>query len=40
MAKMEADPLTQKWWKETRPCFQGHEEGVYYDDLEEIFYLA
>jgi len=39
MAIMAADPTTQLWWKETRPCFLHHEEGWYYDDLQEIFYL-
>lgn len=40
MAMMAEDPVTQKWWDETNPCFLYHEQGVYYDDLEEIFYLA
>lgn len=38
MERMASDPLTQKWWKHTRPCFLYHEQGVYYDDLKEIFY--
>ena len=38
MARMAADPTTQEWWKHTRPCFLYHEKGVYYDDLQEIFY--
>ena len=38
MAKMDADPITQEWWKHTKPCFEGHDKGVYYEDLEEIFY--
>ena len=38
MAKMEADPVTQEWWKHTKPCFARHDEGVYYEDLEEIFH--
>lgn len=38
MAKMEADPMTQEWWKHTRPCFLYHSQGIYYDDLEELFY--
>ena len=38
MDKMAADPITQEWWKHTKPCFAGHEKGVYYEDLEEIFY--
>ena len=40
MAMMAADPETQRWWQETHPCFLYHEQGVYYDDLEEICYLA
>lgn len=39
MEKMAADPLTQEWWKHTKPCFERHDEGIYYEDLEEIFYL-
>ena len=40
MEKMAADPITQKWWTYTHPCFRDHEKGVYYEDLEEIFYYA
>lgn len=39
MRKMAADPVTQEWWAHTHPCFARHEEGVYYEDLEEIFYF-
>ena len=39
MDRMAADPVTQEWWKHTKPCFVGHDEGVYYEDLEEIFYF-
>ncbi len=38
MARMEADPITQEWWKNTKPCFARHNEQVYYQDLEEIFH--
>ena len=38
MAKMESDPVTLEWWKHTKPCFLRHDEGVYYEDLEEIFH--
>lgn len=38
MRKMAADPVTVEWWKHTKPCFARHAEGVYYEDLEEIFY--
>ena len=37
MQRMEADPVTQLWWTHTKPCFIGHEEGIYYEDMEEIF---
>ncbi len=40
MERMAADPVTQEWWTHTRPCFRDHEKGVYYEDLEEIFYYA
>ena len=38
MAKMAADPATQKWWEHTKPCFLRHDEQVYYLDMEEIFH--
>ena len=37
MRRMEADPITQEWWKHTKPCFLRHEEGIYYEDMEQIF---
>lgn len=39
MARMEADPVTQEWWKHTKPCFTRHAEKIYYSDLEEIFHI-
>jgi len=39
MALMEADPITQEWWTHTKPCFEQHEEKIYYTDLEEIFHI-
>lgn len=39
MEKMAADPVTQEWWQHTRPCFLYHEEGRYYEDMEELFYV-
>lgn len=39
MAYMETFPIMQEWWTHTRPCFEGHESGHYYDDLDEVFYL-
>jgi L-rhamnose mutarotase len=38
MACMEADPITQKWWKHTKPCFARHDEKIYYSEMEEIFH--
>jgi L-rhamnose mutarotase len=38
MARMEDDPVTQEWWKHTKPCFAQHDERVYYSDMEEIFH--
>lgn len=38
MKLMEQDPVTQQWWKHTKPCFEGHEQQVYYKDMESIFY--
>jgi len=40
MKKMESYDIMWEWWSHTRPCFLHHDEGKYYDDLEEIFYLA
>lgn len=42
MAKMAADPLTQKWWKETDPCqipisVRGPKE--WWSRMEEVFHL-
>lgn len=37
--KMEEYPIMQKWWSFTRPCFLHHDEGKYYDELDEVFYL-
>lgn len=38
MRKMAADPVTQEWWKLTKPCFVGHNKGEYYQEMPEIFY--
>lgn len=38
MARMAADPITQKWWKHTKPCFAHHNQEVYYLDMKEIFH--
>ena len=38
-AKMASYDIMQEWWSHTKPCFLYHDQGKYYDDLEEIFYL-
>ncbi len=44
MAKMAADPETQRWWKETDPCQvplpDAAARGKIWADMEEVFYLA
>ena len=37
--KMASYDIMQEWWSHTKPCFLYHDQGKYYDDLEEIFYL-
>ena len=42
MAKMAADPMTQKWWAECKPCQQPVEsaaEGEWWADMEEVYHL-
>jgi len=42
MAKMAADPTTQKWWDIVKPLMQplpDKKEGEFWSDMEEIFYL-
>lgn len=42
MAKMEADPVTQKWWQHTKPCFETfaiREDSEFYADMKPIFYF-
>jgi len=39
MKLMEESPVMQKWWTFSKPCFLHHDQGVYYDDLKEIFYM-
>lgn len=38
MKIMESYPIMQHWWSFTRPCFMDHDQGHYYDDLDEVFY--
>ncbi|MBX7257305.1 MAG: L-rhamnose mutarotase [Candidatus Hydrogenedentes bacterium] len=41
MAKMAADPMTQKWWKETDPCqfpIKHRKESERWAAMEEVFH--
>ena len=41
MAKMAADPTTQKWWDVCKPCQQPIEtcqEGEWWANMEEVFH--
>jgi L-rhamnose mutarotase len=38
MDQMAADPVTQDWWTKTKPCFEKHDQQIYYLDMEEIFH--
>ena len=38
MKKMDEDPITQQWWKHTKPCFLYHNKKLYYSDMKEIFH--
>lgn len=41
MAKMAADPTTQKWWDECKPCLEPLEtraEGELWATMEELFH--
>jgi len=43
MAKMAADPLTQKWWAECKPCQQpvdSASENEWWANMEEVFFMA
>ena len=42
MAKMAADPMTQKWWDECKPCqipLDSRKEGEWWADMEEVYHL-
>ena len=42
MARMAADPTTQKWWKETDPCqipLATRGEKEFWSRMEEVFHL-
>jgi L-rhamnose mutarotase len=40
MEKMAQDPVTQEWWKHTKPCFEKNAVGQseFYHDMKQIFY--
>jgi len=41
MAKLAADPLTQKWWKETDPCQYAvplHGDKEWWSRMAEVFH--
>ena len=41
MAKMAADPTTQKWWDVCKPCLEPLEtraEGEFWANMEEVFH--
>ena len=44
MAKMAADPATQRWWKETDPCQEplpaAAAKGKIWAETKELYYLA
>jgi len=39
MAKMAADPATQKWWDLVVPMFEDAGDGGVWSDMEEVFHL-
>jgi L-rhamnose mutarotase len=42
MAKMAADPMTQKWWDVCMPCQEplpDKAEGEWWADMEEVFHI-
>ena len=42
MAKMAADPMTQKWWDVCMPCQEplpDKAEGEWWADMEEVFHV-
>ena len=42
MAKMAADPTTQKWWDIVKPLMQpldDRKEGEFWSGMEEVYHL-
>ncbi len=38
MKHMDQSEVMQRWWTFSKPCFLHHDQGHYYDDLNEVFY--
>ncbi len=41
MELMSEDPVTQEWWRHTKPCFEKYsisKDSEFYHDMEQIFY--
>jgi Uncharacterized conserved protein len=41
MEKMAEDPVTQEWWKHTKPCFEKYAldpKSEFYHDMKQIFF--
>ena len=42
MAKMAADPVTQKWWDVCKPCqspLESRDESEWWANMEEVFHV-
>lgn len=42
MARMAADPMTEKWWAVCMPCqipLESRADGEWWADMEEVFHL-
>lgn len=43
MAALATQPVMQRWWTHSKPCFERHAMGPddeFYADMRQIFYLA
>ena len=38
MEILDNSPIMHHWWTFSKPCFVGHEQGHYYNPMEEVFY--
>ena len=38
MIKYNYKDYTLGWKSYSKPCFVGHDKGIYYEDLREVFY--